>query len=73
MAATAIEPVILEVDLIPGRDLEERLSRCAFLINRLLKGGRPVGLKLADRIIAPALTRVHRLKLLGELAVYGKD
>jgi len=73
MTATATEPVVLEVDLLPGRDLEERLSHGAFLINRLLKGGRPVGLKLGDRIIAPGSTRPHRLKLLGELAVYGKD
>jgi uncharacterized protein (DUF58 family) len=73
MTATAIDPVVLEVDLIPGRDLEQRLSYCTFLVNRLLKGGRPVGLKLGGRIIAPASTRVHRLKLLGELAVYGKD
>ncbi|HEY5513663.1 MAG TPA: DUF58 domain-containing protein [Geomonas sp.] len=73
MTATAIDPVVLELDLIPGKDLEERLSYCAFLVNRLLKGGRPVGLKLADRTIAPASTRSHRLKLLGELAVYGKN
>jgi hypothetical protein len=42
-------------------------------VNRLVKGGRPVGLKLGDRVIAPASTRPHRLKLLGELAVYGKN
>jgi uncharacterized protein (DUF58 family) len=73
MTATADEPVVLEFDLIPGRNLDERLSYCAYLVNRLVKGGRPVGLKLGDRIIAPASTRMHRLKLLGELAVYGKD
>jgi uncharacterized protein (DUF58 family) len=73
MTATADEPVVLELDLIPGRDLDERLSYCTYLVNRLVKGGRPVGLKIGDRIIAPASTRLHRLKLLGELAVYGKD
>lgn len=72
MTSTADQPVVLELDLIPGRDLEERLSCCAYLINRLVKGGRPVGLKLGDRLIAPGSTRPHRLKLLGELAVYGK-
>jgi uncharacterized protein (DUF58 family) len=73
MTATAVDPVLLEIDQVPGRDLDERLSHCAFLINRLVRGGRPVGLKLADRVIAPAATRLHRLKLLGELAVYGQD
>ena len=73
MTATASDPVVLDLDRIPGRDLEERLSYCVFLINRLVRGGCPVGLKLAGRTVAPAATRVHRLKLLGELAVYGQD
>ena len=73
MTGTVDEPVVLELDLIPGRSLDERLSHCTYLVNRLVKGGRPVGLKLGDRVIAPDSTRLHRLKLLGELAVYGKD
>lgn len=73
MTATADEPVFLELDLIPGNSLDERLSACAYLVNRLIKGGRPVGLKLGERVLAPAASRLHRLALLGELAVYGKD
>lgn len=73
MASTADDPVLLEPELVPGRDLEERLCYCSHLVNRLVKGGRPVGLKLGDRVLPPAATRAHRLKLLGELAVYGKD
>lgn len=73
LTSTATDPVLLEVDLMPGRDLEERLSNCAFLVNRLVRAGRAVGLKVAKRVIAPASTRTHRLKLLGELAVYGQD
>ena len=73
LTATADQPLLLELDLIPGRDLEERLSFCAYLVNHLVKGGRPVGLKLGERVIGPAATRSHRLKLLGELALYGKD
>jgi len=73
LTATADQPLVLELDAIPGRDLEERLSCCTYLVNRLVKAGRPVGLKLGERVIAPAATRPHRLKLLGELADYGKD
>ena len=73
LTATADEPVLLEFAHIPGKTVDERLSYCAYLVNRLVKGGRPVGLKLGGRTIAPAATRLHRLKLLGELAVYGKD
>ncbi|QXE88893.1 DUF58 domain-containing protein [Geomonas nitrogeniifigens] len=73
LTATAAEPLLLDLDLIPGRDLEQRLSFCSFLVNRLIKGGRPVGLKLGARVISPANTRAHRLRLLTELAGYGKD
>jgi len=73
LSATADEPTVIDPELVPGRDLEQRLSCCTYLVNRLVKGGRPVGLKLGERMIAPAATRSHRLKLLGELAVYGKD
>lgn len=74
LTATSEEPLILDLEYIPGRDLEQRLSSLAFLVNRLIREGRPVGLKLGDNSVAPAApTRAHRLKLLGELAVYGKD
>jgi uncharacterized protein (DUF58 family) len=73
LTATGDEPVLLEFEAIPGKSLEERLSYCTFLVNRLGKWGRPVGLKLGEIVIPPAATRPHRLRLLGELAVYGKD
>ena len=73
LTATSDEPVLLEPELIPGKTLDERLSYCTYLVNRLIKGGRPVGLKLGERVIPPASTRLHRLKLLGELALYGKN
>jgi uncharacterized protein (DUF58 family) len=66
----AHEPVLLEPDL--SREVEKRLCHLAYLVNRLVRGGHPVGLKLGPRVIAPAATRVQRLKLLGELAIYGK-
>lgn len=73
LSGVAAEPVMLNVDLLPGRNLEERLSCGVFLLNRLLKKNRPVGLKFPEKTIQPALSRGHRLKLLGELAVYGKN
>ena len=72
MSATFREPVIIDIDAMPGSGVEERLSSAAFLVNRLIRANRPVGLKLADRTIPPALSREHRLGLLAELAVYGK-
>jgi uncharacterized protein (DUF58 family) len=72
-SATTGEPLVIDIDTLSGGDLEERLSLACALINRLIGANRPVGLKLSDRVIAPAVSREHRLRLLGELALYGKD
>ena len=73
MSAQSGEPLMIDIDTLHGRDLEENLSLACFLINRLIGANRPVGLKLRERIIRPALSREHRLNLLRELALYGKD
>ena len=67
------EPVMIDIDALPGRDLEENISLACFLINRIMGQNRPVGLKLREKIIRPAFSRGHRLNLLTELALYGKD
>lgn len=73
MSATFREPVIIDIDAMPGKDLEDHLSCAVFMVNRLIRANRPVGLKLPGKVIRPALSREHRLGLLAELAVYGKD
>jgi len=73
MNATFREPVMIDIDSLPGRNLEENLSCAVYLINRLIGRDLPVGLKLRKKVINPAISREHRLKLLSELAVYGKD
>jgi uncharacterized protein (DUF58 family) len=73
LTATAQEPVVLDVETLAGRDVEGNLSCAAFLVNRLIRANRPVGLRLRDRMIAPAVSRAHRLRLLAELAVYDQD
>lgn len=71
LSAVAREPVVVEPARLPGRDLEERLRRASFLLNRYQRENRPVGLKLGERVIAPAAGRAHKLRLLTELATYG--
>jgi uncharacterized protein (DUF58 family) len=73
MSAQSGEPLMIDIDSLPGRDLEENLSLACYLINRLIGANRPVGLKLRERSFRPALSRQHRLHLLTELALYGKD
>jgi uncharacterized protein (DUF58 family) len=72
-SATAVVPVIVDPSLLPGDGLEERLRTAAFLINRLMRSNRPVGLKIPGETVPAALSRHHRLRLLRELAMYGKD
>jgi uncharacterized protein (DUF58 family) len=50
--------------------LEERLGRCAFLINRCIAAQRAVGLRLGKKYIAPQTGRAQQLRLLKELALY---
>jgi hypothetical protein len=73
LSAEVSEPVMLDITTLPGGSLEERLCCGVFLINRFNREARPVGLMLAGKVFPPALSRVHRLKLLAELALYGKD
>ncbi|HLO25463.1 MAG TPA: DUF58 domain-containing protein [Geobacteraceae bacterium] len=72
LTADAQTPVIIDIDLLPGKNIDENLSRAVYLVNRLMRSNRPVGLKLRGRKIAPAVSRAHRLRLLSELALYGK-
>lgn len=73
LSDSSFEPVILDLHSLPGTNLEKRLCCGSFLVNRYWRQKRPVGLKLGERIIPPAATRAHKLKLLTELATYGQD
>jgi uncharacterized protein (DUF58 family) len=73
LCGTLREPALIDLAALPGRDPEENLSCAVYLINRLIRGNRPVGLKMGERIIPPASTQAHRLRMLRELALYGTD
>ncbi len=70
LAEAAAEPVILDVDALPGSSVEERLGAATFLINRCARERRPVGLQIGNRHFPPLNTRAHRLQLLIALALY---
>jgi uncharacterized protein (DUF58 family) len=73
MSGTGALPVVIDVEQLPGANVEQRLSTAAYLVNALMRNNRPVGLKRGIDVIAPALSRPHRLRLLKELALYGQD
>lgn len=50
--------------------LEERLGRCAYLVNRCFHQQCAVGLVIGAKRFAPAVGRTHQLRLLKELALY---
>ncbi|MFA5515819.1 MAG: DUF58 domain-containing protein [Desulfuromonadales bacterium] len=70
LSAAACEPLIIDLASLPGNHLEERLGHAAHLIQYCLQKNRPVGLRLGSRMIAPALSRGHKLRLMTELANY---
>ncbi|MDZ4183572.1 MAG: DUF58 domain-containing protein [Desulfuromonadales bacterium] len=73
LESDASEPVIIVPAELPGASWEERLSGAAWLIDRTLRRGRPVGLRLGSGLLAPGSGRDHKLKLLRALALADAD
>lgn len=73
LESDASEPVIIVPEELPGANREERLSGATWLIDRTLRSGRPVGLRLGQRLLTPGSGRDHKLKLLRALALADAD
>lgn len=73
LESDASEPVIIIPEDLPGATWEERLSEAAWLIDRTLRSGRPVGLQLGRNVLAPGSGRDHKLQLLRALALADAD
>jgi uncharacterized protein (DUF58 family) len=63
-------PLLIDLTKLPGQGLEERISRAAWLVRRMVRE-RPVGLVLGSRVIPAACGKQHGQMLLTELALYG--
>lgn len=68
----AAQPLVIDPDRQPGRNLEERISIAAWLVKQWV-AKRPVGLVLDGRVIPAEAGHRHGLRLLTELALYGRD
>lgn len=66
-------PVTIDLETIPAAGVEQRLSFGAYLVNDLLRRGRPVGLRIGSVEIPPDDSKQHKLLLLQKLALYGKN
>lgn len=65
-------PLLIDLSGLPGQGVEERISRAAWLVRRLVRE-RPVGLVLGSRVIPAECGKQHGLRLLTELALHGCD
>jgi len=70
LSAVTQEPVILDPLLSPGKDLETRLRHTTYLVQRFIREGRPVGLKIGNRLVRPVAGNSQKRRLLAELALY---
>ncbi|PLX92588.1 MAG: hypothetical protein C0621_09130 [Desulfuromonas sp.] len=66
------EPLMIDLQQIAARNLEERLSIAATLVASAIAAGHPTGLNLPERQVPPASGRTHKLHLLRELALYDR-
>lgn len=73
LSASAAVPLLLDLQQFPGGETEETLGRAVYLVNRLTRENRPVGIRFPAKVIAPAADQRHRLRLLRELALYGTN
>ncbi|MBP8981358.1 MAG: DUF58 domain-containing protein [Syntrophobacterales bacterium] len=72
-SAAAMEPLFLDIALLPGKDLEIKLSHLCFLIKESLDDMRPVILRLDGDMYGPGKTREDKLKMLRALATYRNE
>ncbi len=65
------QPIVIDFDRIPIRDIEERLSCVAYSLLQIIKKGyAPVGLKINGRFYEPGASQTHKINMLKELALY---
>ncbi|MDT8440205.1 MAG: DUF58 domain-containing protein [Desulfuromonadales bacterium] len=73
LSAATRAPLLIDLEQLPGIGLEERLGRAAWLVMRLLREGRPVGLQAGAMELSPDSGAQQRRLLLQALAYYGQN
>ncbi len=73
LASLAIQPPVIDFDGFTVGHLEHKISCLTYIIMNFIRKNIPVGLKIAGSYHQPAVSRGHKLRMLKELALYGKD
>lgn len=73
LASLAVQPQVIDFDRFTMGHLEFKLSCLTYIILSFIRKNIPVGLKIAGYYHKPAVSRGHKLRMLKDLALYGKD
>ncbi len=65
--------ILIEFDKMEKQDLEETISRVAYLIVKLIQSGTAVGLVIERNTYKPDISSAHKVTLLTRLALYAQD
>ncbi len=67
------QPIIIDFGKVDIRDKEYKISCITYVILKAFRNNIPVGLKMKDTFHKPGLSKIHRISLLRELALYDQD
>jgi len=73
MSSSVQQPLIIDFEEVEIENLEEKISCVTYTILKMLKNNIPVGLRLNGKLLNPDISKQHKLKMLKELALYGKE
>lgn len=73
LSTLSFQPIIIDFEKTDVRNIEENISCITYIILKFLKQNVPVGLKINGRLYKSGLSNAHKINMLRELALYGKE
>jgi uncharacterized protein (DUF58 family) len=73
LTSTTLRSPVIDFDSFDVGHLEFKISCLTYIIMSFIRENIPVGLKIAGAYHKPAVSRGHKLRMLKDLALYGKD
>jgi uncharacterized protein (DUF58 family) len=79
LSSLSHQPVIIDFDRVPIKDVEEKISCITYLLLKLLKQNIPAGLRMGGVLHKPLMgvyrerIQAHKIAMLKKLALFGKE
>ncbi len=70
LSAPSSQPIIIDLDEIEIRELEEKISCITYVVIKNIQKNIPIGIKINNKLYKPNVTKQHRINILKELALY---